>query len=504
MNLPDKLFSAAQIRAADAYTIKHEPIASIALMERAANACFHWLRSQPFGQAGINVFCGTGNNGGDGLAIARLLHESGYTVHVYIVRSGDKCSEDFSANEQGLKKLKNIHLADIRQGDHFPEIHENDLVIDALFGTGLSRPPEGLAAAIIKHLNGSKARIISIDIASGLFADKHSDPGSAIIEPEYTLSFQFVKYAFLFAGNERFVGKLEVLDIGLHKGFIEEEPVKSYLLNREFIKDLIKPRKKFSHKGTFGHALLVAGSYGKIGAAVLSAKALLRSGAGLLTVNIPACGYEILQSSAPEAMVLTDKNKDCITGSVVSGNYSAIGVGPGIGTAKETRQALKVVLSAAKSPLVLDADALNCISMDKELIPLIPENSILTPHLKEFERLSGKAADDFARNRLQLEFSKTHRVYVVLKGAHTCISTPEGTCYFNSTGNPGMAKGGSGDVLTGIVTGLLAQGYSPLNAALIGVYVHGLAGDEAKERKGETGMTATDLIDALPEAFLLR
>jgi hydroxyethylthiazole kinase-like uncharacterized protein yjeF len=503
MDHPDKLFSASQIRAADAYTIQHEPIKSLALMERAATACFEWIRNRPFKALNIHVFCGPGNNGGDGLALARLLLEAGYAVGVYIVRCTDRCSEDFIANEQSLKEIPTIQVTDIREGDAFTVIHKDDVVIDALFGTGLSKPVSGLAANVIKHLNESKGTIISIDIASGLFADKHSDQCSAIIKPKYTLSFQFPKLAFLFPENETFVGEFDILDIGLHKQFIENEPAQNYFLRRHFIKRLIQPRGKFSHKGTFGHALLIAGSYGKTGAAVLSAKAVLRSGAGLLTVNTPQCGYGILQSTVPEAMVLTDKDEKFITASVVTGNYSAIGIGPGIGTEEKTQQAVKSILESSSKPMVIDADALNCISLNKELLSLVPENSILTPHVKEFERLAGKATDDFDRNRLQVEFSKTYKVFVVLKGAHTCISTPRGNCYFNSTGNPGMAKGGSGDVLTGIITGLLAQGYPPLYAAILGVYVHGFAGDKAKEKKGETGMIATDLIEALPEAFLI-
>lgn len=502
MDYPDKLFSAIQLRAADAYTIQHEPIKSLALMERAATACFEWIKNKPFKLPDIHVVCGLGNNGGDGLALARLLLEAGYAVGVHIVRYADRCSEDFIANEQSLKEIPTIPVTDIRQGDPFPLFHKDDVIIDAMFGTGLSKPVTGLAADIIKHLNHSNATIISIDIASGLFADRHSDPASAIIKPAHTLSFQCPKLAFLFPENETFVGEFDILDIGLHKQFIENEPAQHYFLTGRFIKTLIHPRGKFSHKGTFGHALLIAGSYGKTGAAVLSAKAALRSGAGLLTVSIPSCGHNILQSTVPEAMVLIDKNEKYITAGIVSENYSAVGIGPGIGTEKETQAALKTILESCAKPMVIDADALNCIGLNKEFLPLIPENAILTPHLKEFERIAGKATNDFDRNRLQVEFSKTHKVYVVLKGAYTCISTPEGNCYFNSTGNPGMAKGGSGDVLTGIITGLLAQGYSSLNAAILGVYLHGLAGDKAKDKKGEAAMIATDLIDNLPEGFL--
>lgn len=498
----DKLFSARQIQSADRYTIEHEPIASIALMERAASACVDWIRSKPFRQLNIHVFCGLGNNGGDGLAIARLLLETGYSVGVYIVHYSDNCSDDFRINEERLKELQTVQITQLKEGDVMPFIHEDDVIIDALFGTGLSKTVIGIAAKVIGHINQSKATVIAIDMASGLYADQHSDSSSAIIKPTYTLSFQFPKVAFLFAENEDFVGKFIILDIDLHPDFIEKEPAKNYFLNGDFIKHLIKTRKKFSHKGSFGHALLIAGSEGKMGAAVLSAKALLRSGAGLLTMQVPGCGYLILQSTVPEAMVIMDQNTRFISESYTADCYSAIGLGPGIGTEVETAMVLETLLKSSVKPVVLDADALNILSQNKDWLSLIPKHSILTPHVKEFERLSKKAANDFERNCLQVEFSQINQVYVVLKGAHTCITTPDGHCYFNSTGNPGMAKGGSGDALTGIITGLLTQSYSPLEAAMIGVYVHGLAGDFAKLKKGETGMIATDIIDCLAEAFL--
>jgi len=498
---PGKVFSADQIRAADHYTIEHEPIVSTALMERAASACVNWIRSKSFRSKVIRVFCGLGNNGGDGLAISRMLLDIGYSVEVYIVRYSEECSEDFLANELALKELAIYEIANIYTEEKIPHIPEEDVVVDALFGSGLSRPIEGLVAQVIEQINLSKATVISIDIATGLFADQHTNPTTAIVKPTYTLSFQFPKQAFFFAENERFVGEFSVLDIGLHKDYVEKEPAKNYFLNDDFIKNLIKSRKKFSHKGTYGHALFIAGSFGKMGAAVLSAKALLRSGAGLLTMHIPGCGYEIMQSTVPEAMVISDKNDRHISECHHSEIYSVIGIGPGIGTGEDTKGILKTVLESSTRPMVIDADALNIISTHKELLTLIPKHSIITPHVKEFEKLTQKAGNDFERNHLQVEFSQINQVYVVLKGAHSCITTPDGHCYFNSTGNPGMAKGGSGDVLTGIITGLLAQGYSPLHATLIGVYVHGLAGDLSEIKNGEVTMIASDIIDALPIAF---
>ncbi|MCD6020214.1 MAG: carbohydrate kinase [Bacteroidetes bacterium] len=498
----NKLFSVDQIRAADNYTIEHEPVASVTLMERAAIACANWIRNKPFKPVVIHVFCGLGNNGGDGLAIARLLLEEAYAVSVYIVRYSEKCSEDFLASELALKDLAIYEIANIYTEENIPLITEEDVIIDSLFGCGLSRPVEGLAAQVIERINLSKATVISIDLASGLFADQHSDPQSSIVKPTYTLSFQFPKAAFFFAENEAFVGEFITLPIGLHPQFLEKEPAKNYFLTEAFIKTVIRPRKKFSHKGSYGHALFIAGSEGKMGAAVLSAKALLRSGAGLLTMHVPGSGYLIIQSTVPEAMVIADKNARYISECHPSDRYSTVGIGPGIGTEEETGLVLETLLRSSVKPMVLDADALNILSMKKDCLALIPRHSILTPHIKEFERLTRKADNDFERNRIQVEFSQINQVYVILKGAHTCITTPDGHCYFNSSGNPGMAKGGSGDVLTGTITSLLAQSYSPLEAALIGVYVHGLAGDIARLIKGETGMIASDIIDCLPEAFL--
>lgn len=497
-----KIFSVQQIKTADSYTIKEEPISSIDLMERAAEKCCSWIKQQFTKEKNIKIFCGLGNNGGDGLAMARVLLDKGFMVTVYVVSYSENFSPDFKVNEQRLKKNYNNKITYIFSPDQIPVITEQDLLIDALFGIGLSKPLSGLASDVVKEINSSNAYVVSIDIASGLFADEHSDPTSMIIKPKVTLSFQFPKLAFMFAENEEYVGDFEIIDIGLSKSFIANELSDKFFITKEFIKSNLRSRQKFSHKGTFGHALIIAGSYGKIGAAVLAANACLHSGSGLLTIHVPKCGYEIIQISVPEAMVSVDDNETCFTNEIVTEIYSSIGIGPGLGTDKSTQKALNKILISAKSPLVIDADALNIISMNKDLLALIPKDSILTPHPKEFERLTQKATNDFERHQLQIEFSKKHHVYVVLKGAHTCVTTPDGICYFNSTGNSGMAKGGSGDILTGIVTSLLAQSYSPLEACLIGVYVHGLSGDLSRFQIGEIGMSATGIIETLPKAFL--
>ncbi len=488
-----KILSASQIRSVDAYTIQHEPVASINLMERAAAACVEWISRSIVPKYSFKIFCGHGNNGGDGLAISRLLLKSGFETKVFIVRESHKYSADFLENEKRLRNYHPLAIHDIKSEKDFPLIGPTDCVIDALFGTGLSKPVSVLFARVIEHINATIAKVIAIDIPSGLFADKHTD-GSSIVHADHTLSFQVPKLAFMFAENEKYVGRFHLLDIGLNQNFIAELVSDHFFLTVDFLKIFLRPRKKFSHKGNFGHALLIAGSKGKMGAAVLAAKGCLRSGVGLLTSHVPEDGIDMMQISCPEAMVAI--------GEIDINKYAAVAIGPGMGTESNAKEMLFKYLHSAKSPLVLDADALNIISEEKDLLKLIPANSILTPHPKEFERLAGETSNCFERHELQLFFSKNHKVFVVLKGAHTCITSPDGMSYFNSTGNPGMAKGGSGDVLTGMITSLLAQGYSSLESALLGVYLHGLAGDIASEKKGIDGMIARDIINGISAALM--
>ena len=446
-------------------------------------------------------FCGSGNNGGDGLAIARQLHLAGFKVKVYKIQLSKNYSEDFIINEDRFKILSGSICQTISTFSEFPEINKEDIIIDSILGTGLNKAVSGLVADCIFAINKSGAKVIAIDIPSGLFTDKHSGIHSAIIKAHHTLSFQFPKLAFLFAENEDYVGDWQICDIGLSKKFIQEEPSQKFFLTKDFVKTTLKPRKKFAHKGTFGHALIIAGSYGKMGASILSANACLHSGVGLLTVHVPKNGYKIIQVTSPEAMVTIDTNATIFTDKIKTEIFSSIAVGPGIGIEPLTQNALKYLLSNSNKPLVLDADALNIISLNKEWLKIIPANSILTPHVKEFERLTQKTENDFERHELQIEFSKKYNVYVILKGANSCITAPNGDCYFNSTGNQGMAKGGSGDILTGIIVGLLAQGYNNLESAILGVYIHGLAGDIAQKEKGEIGMISSDITNYLSTAF---
>ncbi|MBI3140070.1 MAG: NAD(P)H-hydrate dehydratase [Sphingobacteriales bacterium] len=497
-----KIFSAEEIRKWDQYTIRHEPVLSIDLMERAATACTDWLLKQYPDAPSFGIFCGKGNNGGDGLAIARLLMDRGTPVSVYILEFGHKGTDDFQQNLARLHQLPGTDIHFIQSDEQLSPFPPGQIVVDAIFGSGLNRAIEGLTASLVEHINQSGCEIVSIDIPSGLFTD-HSSRGNLSVHARFTLSFQCYKAALLMAENAAFSGEVQVLDIGLHKGFYEGVSSRLELTDDTLIHSLYRPRNRFAHKGNFGHAILLAGSYGKTGAAVLAARACLRSGAGLLTCHIPSGGYNILQTAVPEAMVLTDFNSSFITKPETDLNqYDSIGIGPGIGQARETAGLLKEILRSCQKPLVLDADALNIIATDAALLKQIPAGSILSPHPKEFERLFGPTGNDFERMEKALEKAAELNAVIIVKGHHSFIATPGGRGYFNSTGNAGMATAGSGDVLTGILTGLRAQGYSPEGAALLAVYLHGLAGDLAAKDLSQEALIAGDIIDYLGKACL--
>jgi len=508
-----KILSAEEIRLWDQYTMLHEPVSSINLMERAAAKCADWLEESRFTENNFVIFCGKGNNGGDGLALARLLAVKKYQVTVCILELGQKGTDDFHTNLERLQKKysSQFNLKLIKSTEDFPPFQRNDIIVDALFGSGLNRSLEGVTAKLVEHINDSGLTIVSIDIPSGLFTDR-SSKGNTIVNATHTLSFQCYKPAFLFPENEEAVGQVHILDIGLHPGFNSEFHGQYELVDDELVHSIYKPRNRFSHKGHFGHALLVAGSYGKIGAAVLSARACLRSGTGLLTCHIPQCAYDILQSTVPEAMAQTDRNalfNTKITDDIT--HYDAIGIGPGLGTTIETKMLLRDIFDRYRSPMVLDADALNILAAQKDLLDMVPSGSILTPHPKEFERLFGESSNDFERVLLAMQKARELDCIIVLKGHHTFIATTDGKArpdnitgpaFFNTTGNAGMATAGSGDVLTGILTGLVSQGYSSVEAAILGVYLHGRAGDLAAKKISMEAMIAGDIIDNLGQSFL--
>lgn len=496
------ILNAQQIKDWDQYTIKHEPIDSIDLMERAATKCVKWIDQQQWQKRTFKIFCGKGNNGGDGLAIARLLIELDYSVSVYILEFGRPGTEDFQTNLQRLHDLSFTDIYFLQSKEFFPLIHTDEIVIDAFFGSGLKKPLDGLSAEIVEHINQSKALVISIDLPSGLFIDK-SSKGNTVIEANHTLTLQCPKLGLLMQENALYFGNVHILDIGLHPGFQKDQIFNKLLINHNYIRQVFKPRNAFAHKGNFGHALLIAGSHGKIGASILAAKSCIRSGIGLLTCYLPKCGYEIMQSSVPEAMVLTDVNETIVAQLPDEiEKYSALGIGPGIGTAPETQKLVAFICRRYKKPLVIDADGLNCLTMQKDLLEQLPPGSILTPHPKEFDRLFGDHGNDFNRLDSAVDNAKRFNIIIVLKSHHTAVITPSGKIFFNSSGNAGMAKGGSGDVLTGIITSFIAQNYSPEQAAIFGVFIHGLAGDFAANTLSQEAMAASDIITFLPQAFL--
>ena len=505
-NVGMKIFFTDQIKEADKYTVEHEPISSIGLMERAAAACVKWIVERYTCEITFNIICGLGNNGGDGLSIARLLTERNYKTNVLIINYSEKRSADFVFNYDKLKSISenknNIHQINTIESLRTTfSLSDESVIIDALFGSGLNKPVEGFAADVIEFVTQCTNKIISIDVPSGLYCDVLNKINDKIISANYTLTFQFPKLSFMFPETSNYVGEFDILDINLHPTYIRSTASQNYFLTKNDITTLLKKRNKTAHKGNFGHALIVAGSYGKMGAAVLSTRACLRSGVGLVTVHIPKAGNEIVQIAVPEAMADVDSEQNFISDSINLDRYNAIGVGPGIGIEKQTQNVVKLLIQNSIAPLVFDADAINCISENKTWLAFVPAGSIFTPHLKEFERMTGKSANSLERLHAQREFSIKNAVYVVLKGAHTSISCPDGNVFFNSTGNPGMATGGSGDVLTGIITSLLAQGYTSYQACVLAVYIHGSAGDFASYNKSEESMIASDIIEYLPQAF---
>ncbi len=487
-----KVLNAQQIHNWDAYTIAHEPIMSADLMERAAQACTDFILQQAMLDKQFKIFCGKGNNGGDGLAIARQLKERNYNVSVFIIEFGAVGTEDFQTNLQRLHETAvNIHF--IQSEEFFPAITEADVIIDALYGSGLNRPLKNLSAALVNHINQSKAFIVSIDVPSGMFIDK-SSVVNAIIKAEVTLTFQCYKLCFLMPENANFTGNLHVLDIGLHNAFLETENTVYQLTERSNIQHIYKPRKPFSNKGNYGHALIIAGNTGKMGAALMATHACLRAGAGLTTVNVPEKFLNAVHAQLPEAMC--NLREDDLNFEKIN----AVGIGPGLGTEKDAQQLVEQTLQQFKQPMIIDADALNIISKNKELLNQLPAETILTPHPKEFERLFGEAENDFERLEMALQQSAKYNCIIVLKGRYTLIAK-NGEGWFNTTGNAGLAKGGSGDILTGILTALLAQKYQPFQAALFGVYLHGLAADLALQTQSQESMLASDVVEYLSEAF---
>jgi len=496
-----KIFDAFQIKGIDNCTIENQGISSIDLMERASLAVYEKLIRKLDLKYPVYVFAGSGNNGGDALAIARMLLVNHYNIYVFLVNPNNSLSPDCAINKERLEHLIPVHI--IREGKDIPSITPNSIVIDSLFGSGLNRCVNGIHYEVIKAINSSECKVYSIDMPSGLFVEDNSDNNpNGIVHSDDVFTFQFPKLSLLLPESNKAYKKMNIVDIGLCERCIGELKTDYYYTEKKDIAELLRKRSLFSHKGDFGRAMIIAGSYGKMGAAVMAARACLRTGVGLLTMHIPACGIDVLQATVPESMADADESDKFVSNVRNDIEKYTLGIGPGIGTKAETKQLLYNIFEVYKKPLVLDADALNLISENEHLKKMIPPESILTPHPSEFERLAGAKFEN-GYNRLQAarQFAEEYGVYIVLKGAYSTIITPEKTVYFNSTGNPGMATGGSGDMLTGMITSLLAQKYDPLHAALLGVYLHGYAGDLAAKSKSEYALLPSDMIEYIGKAY---
>jgi hydroxyethylthiazole kinase-like uncharacterized protein yjeF len=483
-------------------TIQKEPITSIRLMERASMQFTNWFTDRFENSQSVVVFAGPGNNGGDALAISRMLIERHYNVKVYLLSSGASLSDDCGANLEKLKVYTEPVILSSDSVKNLPDISKTEIIIDGIFGSGLNRPVEGLSAILIRHINENAGCIVSIDIPSGLYGeDNRHNNSENIIKASYTVSFEFPFLSFFISENEEFIGELIIIPIGLHQDTIEKTLTPYSTLQVETIREILIPRLKFSHKGTFGHALIVSGRYGMMGAALLSTKACIRGGAGLTTAYIPRSGCNILQAAVPEALVQLDESNEIFSKVPDLVGFQALACGPAIGQSNVTADALHELILNASIPLVLDADALNILAEHKEWMEHLPAGSVLTPHPKEFDRLAGVSDDSYSRHLKQLDFVKRYKVILILKGSHTVISSPDGKSYINTTGNPGMATGGMGDVLTGLLVSLIAQGYSSLNASLIAVFIHGLAADIALESSSMEALIAGDVIENIGNAY---
>lgn len=500
------VLSPQMIREADSYTISNEPITPLALLERAAAACTACLdvtiRNGRFGSVRtILVVSGMGNNGGDGLAMAVLLKQAGYAVAVARINHAQKPSPENAVQQQRAVDT-GIDVRDCASAIDLDKI-DADLIIDALFGTGLKAPLEGVAREAVGWMNASRRPIVSIDMPSGLLAESNLDNDhEGIVRALLTLTIEVPKLSLLLPENARFVGEWQVVPIGLHAEFVRNCATPYQLVEANDVRALIKPRPRFVHKGSFGHTLLIGGSLGRMGAMVLATKAALRSGAGLVTAAVPEEGLIVLQVSAPEAMCHPGCGKGVLERLPTLDAFSSVAIGPGLAMQPAVGHVLEQLLERVNVPLVVDADALNIIAKQPALLHALPKNTLLTPHPKEFERLAGRVfATGYDRLQAARQAASDWNCHIILKGAYTAICAPGGMVHFNPTGNAGMAKGGSGDALTGLLAGILAQGYSIGDTCMLGTYLHGMSGDIAADKLGQRGMTAMNLVRAIPSAW---
>ena len=499
-----KIFTGAQIRELDKYTIEHEPVNSIDLMERAAKAITRSITETWSKDVPVVVFAGPGNNGGDALAVARMLAEQDYAVSTYLFNINGALSDDCAKNKDRITECKTMK-AFIEVTNEFdpPKLEKGTLVVDGLFGSGLNKPLSGGFASLVKYINQSQATVVSIDIPSGLMTEDNTyNVKSNIIRADVTLTLQQKKLSFLFAESQKYIGRLEILDIGLSQEGMKNIPSRYNVVEESSLRRLIRKRSDFAHKGEMGNALLIAGSYGMAGAAILAAKSCLRSGAGKVTVCTPRRNNDIMQISVPEAVMRIDDDDSYFSEAIETKEFSAVGIGPGLGQQEISAVALITQIRRTQVPMVIDADGLNMLASHRAWLQQLPKGIIMTPHPKEFDRLAGNNfSDSYERLSNARDMAEHLQAYIILKGHNSALCLPDGNVIFNSSGNAGMATAGSGDVLTGIITGLLARGYNQTDACLLGTYLHGLAGDLAAKKVGVESLVAGDIIRYLPQAF---
>ena len=499
-----KLFTNEEIRAIDRYTIENEGVTSLELIERVAEGvtdeiCSRWRSNKP-----TIIFAGPGNNGADALAVARLLFERGFRPEVYLFNiGGDKLSDDCIASRNRLlAEVPDIAFNEVCSKFNMPQISSAHLIIDGLFGSGLREELKGGFKTLVQYINDEHATVVSIDLPSGMFGDWNPHiVNRNTIHATLTIAIQFPRIAFFIPDNAPLIGEWKTIDIGLSQTAAANSQNNFCLLEKRDIAHRLLRRNRFASKADFGNAILYAGSYGMMGAAALAARGALRGGVGKLTVTGPKCGYEILQSSVPEAMFLHNKGVYNLMEIHPDPRFNAMAIGPGIGTNELTVKALEDFLASASKPLLLDADALNCIALKPAMLNSIPFLSIITPHTGEFDRLFGPQQSSENRLRKAIEMAKVFNIIRVLKGHYTALIRPDGKVYFNTSGTPAMATPGAGDVLTGLILALLAQGYRPEIAATIGVYIHGVAGEIAATTHGEYGVLASDIADNIGRAI---
>ncbi|GAB3931126.1 NAD(P)H-hydrate dehydratase [Mucilaginibacter myungsuensis] len=489
------LLTAEQIRRADTHTIQHEPISSINLMERASKAFVAWFINHfPERSASISIYCGTGNNGGDGLAVARLLgHHRYLNIKIVIARFGKNSTADFDINFERLIAT-GIPYTEIQANDDLPE-EKSDILIDALLGSGLNKPLAGDYLRLVTYLNDLQKTVVAVDVPTGLYTEGDQPKDSVVLKADLAITFQQPKLSFLLPGSGGHVDHWQCVNIGLDERFIRSLDSPYQYIEEKDIRQMLKPRTRFSNKGTFGHALIIAGQPETMGAALLSASACAHAGAGLTTACIPESGLTALNTYQPEVMAIVRGVK---VADINWEKFSSVAIGPGLGKEQDAKDLLDDLIANFKKPVVVDADALNLLADDPELLKKLPANSILTPHMKEFDRLFGEHQSWWARVRTAIVKATELKICIVLKNSYTVIVTPEGKAYFNSTSNAAMASGGMGDVLTGILSALLVQKYSPVEACIIGCFIHGKAGDELALPNRMSVVLPGKLIQQLP------